>query len=296
MYHRVAPKAPPFFESVIRPDIFERQIRFLKKHYNIASLEEIESAAFNDGGKDMVVITFDDGYRDNYIHAFPVLKRYDVPASVFLTTDYIDTNRLLWFDELAWILYRSWLVTDRNMLINDSATYEVALEFGLISGGRENTGRYTLCSLASLLKPLPQVQRDMFIKELAARYRVNIWPDDNSRVMLSWDEVRNMAVNGISFGSHTKTHPVLSAIPIADVREEIAGSKKIIEDKLQKAVTTFAYPFGKKDDYTEQVVTILNREGIKRACTTNRGTEKYPIESPLTLKRQGVATSPYLFF
>src|SRR3972149_7196864 len=84
MYHRVAPKAPPFFESVIRPDIFERQIRFLKKHYNIASLEEIESAAFNDGGKDMVVITFDDGYRDNYIHAFPVLKRYDVPASVFL--------------------------------------------------------------------------------------------------------------------------------------------------------------------------------------------------------------------
>jgi peptidoglycan/xylan/chitin deacetylase (PgdA/CDA1 family) len=102
-------------------------------------------------------------------------------------------------------------------------------------------------------------------------------------------------MQGISFGSHTMSHPVLSAIPIPEARKEIVKSKRVIEEQIQKPVTTFAYPYGKNEDYSDEVTKVLIDEGFEYACTATVGYEQFPLKAPLALKRRGVPPHPHLF-
>ncbi len=107
-YHKVDYQVPPLFGVAARPDVFEKQMVFLKKHYRIADLSELGKLEFDsDDKRDIVVITFDDGYRNNYTYAFPILKKHGIPATIFLVTDYVGSHRLLWHDRLSWILYNA---------------------------------------------------------------------------------------------------------------------------------------------------------------------------------------------
>jgi hypothetical protein len=119
MYHRVDTRSYPFFEDVVYPKDFEMQVCFLKKNYHIvdiSQLDSIESCQTND--KDCIALTFDDGYRDVFNQAFPILKKYNVPATVFLATGYIDTHKLLWYDRLSWILYKTITIPDIKNSLN----------------------------------------------------------------------------------------------------------------------------------------------------------------------------------
>ena len=104
-----------------------------------------------------------------------------------------------------------------------------------------------------------------------------------------------MSKNGISFGSHTVSHPVLSDISLEEAITEIVESKKIIEEKIQKPVVSFAYPFGKKQDYSDDVTRALANLGFEYACSTIRGHEQIPLRTPLELKRRGAPPHPFLF-
>ena len=297
-YHKVDNKASPFFGVAVRPEVFEKQICFLKKYYNIVDFSELDRFEEDNGAcpRDLVVITFDDGYRNNYTRAFPILKKYNVPATIFLAAGYIGTCRLLWHDRLSWILYMAATVPDRKRLIRYGLPPEIvdAVERFFISGfpNRINALRV----LAAILKGVESEGRKDALDRLAKVCNVTTWPSEKSRPMLSWEEVRDMSMHGISFGSHTMSHPVLSAIPISEVRKEIAESKKTIEGMIQKPVTTFAYPYGQDEDYTDEVSKILSDEGFRYACSTTAGHEQFPLDSPLALKRRGAPLSPYLFF
>jgi len=113
--------------------------------------------------------------------------------------------------------------------------------------------------------------------------------------MLSWDEVREMSTNGISFGAHTVNHPVLADISLEEARREILESKKTIENKIQKTVKTFAYPYGKDKDYSVDVTKIVEELGFDYACSTIRGYEQFPMKNYFNLKRRGVPIAPHLF-
>jgi len=295
LYHKVEYKAPPFFGVAIRPDVFEKQIRFLKQYYKIVDLADLNQPGQIDQAcpTDLIVITFDDGYRDNYTHAFPILKKYNVPATFFLATDYIGNNQLLWHDKLSWILYTA--VSEKKKLIKSEFSPELIRKverfFAADSSGRVSI----LPSIVALLKAYSAREREEAIKRLAEACGVNTWPGDEDRPMLSWEEVREMSVHGVSFGSHTMSHPVLSTIPMSEVQREIGESKRIIEKQIQKPVTTFAYPYGKQEDYTDEITKILIDEGFEYACTTTVGYEQFPVATPLTLKRRGVPPHPYLF-
>lgn len=297
LYHKVDYNAAPFFGAAVRPDVFEKQIRFLKRYYKIVDLADLNQLEQLDrtSPSDLIVITFDDGYRNNYRYAAPILKKYDVPATIFLATDYIVNNRLLWYDKLSWILYKAVNLPDSRRLMKFELSQEIIGEVERFLAA-DSFGRVSILrSLVALLKAYSAQEREEVIKRLAEACRVNTWPGDEDRPMLSWEEVREMSKHGISFGSHTMSHPVLSTISTSEVRKEIVESKKVIEDQIQKPVTTFAYPYGKYTDYTDEVTKVLFDEGFEYACTTTVGYEQFPVATQLKLKRRGVPTHPYLF-
>ena len=296
LYHKIGPQTPPLLGETVLPQDFERQIRYLKKRYEIVDLKDLRSSISNTNpSKDLVVLTSDDGYRGNFLYAFPVLKKYDVPLTIFLTTDVIGTNRLLWPDKLAWILYRSAANFNRQALYRTGLPQEMIRnveKFFLKDASRQAKN---LRSISEHLKSYSNEERGDILGRLAKLCKIKQWPAENFRAMLSWEEVKNMSREGISFGSHTKSHPTLNKIPLDLARQEVVDSKQVIEEQIQKPVTTFAYPYGKSDDISAGVINLLRDEGFEYACTTEIGYEEFPINNPLFLKRKGVPPSPYLF-
>jgi peptidoglycan/xylan/chitin deacetylase (PgdA/CDA1 family) len=296
LYHKISPKASPFFGQSVSPKVFEEQIQFLKKNFQIIGFRDLRSAnRIQNNQKDAVIITFDDGYKDNFLHAYPILKKYDIPATIFLATDFIGTGKLLWPDKLAWILYRTAAIPDRNTLIKFEISKEIIHGIEKLFQSKSLMRLEILRSLADSLKDYPMKQLENILGGLAEACKIKEWPEGQIHPMLAWDEVKNMSLKGIEFGSHTKSHLILSKIPLNMARREIVESKKEIEKHIQKPVTTFAYPFGKKEDYSESIIKIIQEVGFKYACSTEIGHEKIPLQNPFILKRKGVVPYPYLF-
>ena len=263
VYHRVNNEYDPFFMADTI-EVFSKQIEYLASHFNICSLEDIvERLKMKDVPENAVVITFDDGYRDIYLNAFPILKKLSIPATIFLPTDSIGTGKVLWHDRV-FSAFRE--------------TQELFLE-----GYGDNAKRYTLGTLEGkliaqekvlqFLRSLSDCEKPYWINRLMEKLRV----EDRKEVpdlMLTWDEVKEMYKGGISFGAHTVTHPILSRLSTDKARAEIYESKEIIEEKLGTPVKTFAYPNGNKEDFNEATKNILKDAGYICALTTIFGTNE----------------------
>jgi peptidoglycan/xylan/chitin deacetylase (PgdA/CDA1 family) len=296
MYHRVNNQASPFFEIAVKPKAFEKQIRFFRNYYEIIELDDLNRLSSSHFSKrDLIILTFDDGYRDNYTQAFPILQKYGVPATIFLTTGFIDTNRLLWPDKLAWIFFKAESMPDLSMLGKFDLPGDIARATQRFFSSKSSDHKAILDLMAAKLKELSENHRNEILSILSRVCKLKSWPRMEERAMLSWKEVREMSKNGISFGGHTVSHPALSKIPLQEARREIIESKETIEEHIQKPVQTFAFPFGKKEDYSTAVIDILKQTGFEYACSTIRGYEQLPLNTPLSLKRKGVAPSPYVF-
>jgi len=260
-YHRVSDHNDGFLPAMSLAR-FRSQMAHLSRDFTVCSLEQVTRRIL-DGSlrENTVVVTFDDGYRDNYDEAFPVLREYGVPATIFLTTDFIGTDRILWHDRV----FRALGSTDASTL----------RDFG--PGGRDfsfATAADREASQVEIIRTLRTVgpdQRDAWVQELVEKLRVREAPGPG-RLMLDWDEVREMRSHGIEFGSHTMTHPILSRVSTEQAEREIVESKRRIENETQSSVTTFAYPNGQKADYDSRTIEILRVSGYRCAVTTVQGT------------------------
>jgi peptidoglycan/xylan/chitin deacetylase (PgdA/CDA1 family) len=207
-YHCVKDEANSYLRPTKIAD-FENQMHFLSKKYNPMSLEKMVQC-IQDGmslPSKAIAVTFDDGYQDNYENAYPILKKYNMPATVFLTTGFIGTGEIPVWEK----------------------------------------GYYTA----------------------------------EKTLMLSWKQVQEMSNDGISFGSHTLTHPFLTRIPRKQVKMEIHQSKDIIEQRIGKPVATFSYPGG---DFNSDVKGIVKEAGYSAAVSTIAGYNK-PYDDVHALKR-----------
>ena len=273
IYHKISPDAHPFFRP-LDPALFEKQIAFLRDSYNILNLQElVERSQHGEIPERAVAITFDDGYRDNYTWALPVLKKYSVPATLFVTTGAIGNRQVLWYDRI-FDAFR--YATTKRAHLRNLKEFEVDLD-------SEASAKRSLELTIRRAKQLAGGARLKLVEEIEQ----TLQPDlrSNSRVpMLSWDEIREMQQAGVRFGSHTVTHPILSRVEKAQLKMELTESKMELEAHLKMPVVGFAYPNGQPSDYNEDVKKLLWEAGYLYAVTTNPGFNTV-YQDPLELRR-----------
>jgi peptidoglycan/xylan/chitin deacetylase (PgdA/CDA1 family)/CelD/BcsL family acetyltransferase involved in cellulose biosynthesis len=274
MFHRVNDDGDLFFSNALPVRVFRGQMEYLAKHFPVVSLDDFSGKGLpQNGRKYYVAITFDDGYRDNFLHAFPVLRELGLPATVFLTTGYVESGEPPWYDQVC-LAFK--LTTQTRLSLAEGGGPESNL-------AQSEERLEALQKTLAWLRTLGEESRREALGELFRALRVPT-PLTLPNVMLNWSEIRQMARNGVRFGAHTVTHPVLAKLPPERLQEEILGSKKVIEERLQMPVRHFSYPFGRSFDIGEEAKGVVQQAGFETAVTTIWGFNR-PGDDPYSLRR-----------
>jgi len=268
-YHRVADRsgAGEFSNLVVNcsPESFEREVAFLKDHYNIISVEEAVAALRlkKDLPPDSLSITFDDGYRDNYTNAFPVLKKYRVSAAVFLTADFIGNDKgLIWTDLITHLIDST-----KKGFIDIPRIGKYCLE------GLKRREKAEI-SIIQHLNKLDSAERDKIIDLVSDELDVKFDPGIAGGVYLSGSEISEMSRSGMIFGSHGCSHSIFTRVKPARARREAVDSKARIEQITGKTTRFFAYPNGSRLDFNDETAGILKQAGYEAAFTTVHGVNR----------------------
>lgn len=281
MYHRVFDASSDPWDLCVSPQNFAEHLEHLRRHYSIVSLRNLMGALKNGNlQKGAVVLTFDDGYADNLWNAKPLLERYEVPATVFVSTGYVDSDREFWWDELERLLLLTPELPQRVHVTLNGSVFEWELgEWARLplpgqgehpNGGDpfsdEPTPRHRAYQdLHRMLCPLGHEEREAVLGFLGSQAGTNGKVRPGYRALTS-DEVSRLAEGGlVEIGSHTVTHPVLSAQPREVQRWEMVNSKRHLEAMVGDPVTTFCYPYG---DTCETTTQLAQEAGFEAACST----------------------------
>ena len=256
---------------VVSPATFAEQIAFLARRHTIISLEDLVDCLTTARKipKRAAVVTFDDGWRDNYEYAFLILRQHGVPATVFLTTGFVGTDKVFWPEQVLAMITR---LSDARATILELARNSLP---GSISRRitRVNTGgpsgTDTLAEkLIEGMKLLPPEKRNAVVAELARQAGRQHVHERPGRVMLNWEEVHLMRKADISFGAHGATHEILTGIGKDRQHEEIFNARDELMQRIPRQMPAFAYPNG---NYSEQIQTLVREAGYSCALSVRRG-------------------------
>jgi peptidoglycan/xylan/chitin deacetylase (PgdA/CDA1 family) len=282
-YHRIGnPETDPFDPGVFSATAneFDEQIAYLKRTVSLVTLEEAQS--FIDGtnaGKSprcRALITFDDGYLDNYDIAFPILKSHQVPAVFFLATDLIGSCAVPWWDHIAFLLK-----TARRHSF--TLRYPSELTVDLSAGG---VGR-SLDGVLSLFKRPENTDPARFLRELQEAAQADE-PPTGVRRFLNWDEARTMIQAGMAIGSHTHSHAVLSQLTEEQQLHELVHSRTILKRDLGIAADALAYPVGSTTAFTETTKSVAKQAGYRTAFSFYGGINLPGANVPYDVKRVSI--------
>ncbi len=276
MYHDLASdRQAGLTAALLREKIartqFEAHLRVLSQQCRIMSVEEAVREIRSEGKLlcDTVSITFDDGYRSVYDIAYPLLRDYNVPATVYLTTDWINGKMSLWWEQLADMIAACDL--ERASLHEVETILSSEVRPSLASGSDPLTKRIALHRHAAAhMRDLG----DDDIKSTIIRLREVLCRDGSPGTTaepLSWTQVSELAENGICFGSHTCSHLNVSHAPLELIEAEITESTSEIEQHTGMRVEGFAYPYGQDIGHYGKVEPILSRHDFRYACTAIPG-------------------------
>jgi peptidoglycan/xylan/chitin deacetylase (PgdA/CDA1 family) len=258
-YHRVGMRGIPYY-CTLPPAQFEMQMKFLRENFRVLSLGQLcEELNHPSGGGNGVAVTFDDGYSDLHTYALPILRKYEVPATIYLTADCIETGEVAWYDKIFLALQVA-----PGKSIDLPLQGGLRLELGSPAQRIENGAR-----IVSILRKTPAAERLRFCGLLEKQ--VSLPAEKLAGRMLTWNQVREMRSAGIFFGSHTLSHPVLSQLAAEDVQMELRASRALLEDRLGEPVLDFAFPFGRPEDCGPVAEAAAARCGYRSAVTTTWG-------------------------
>jgi peptidoglycan/xylan/chitin deacetylase (PgdA/CDA1 family) len=252
----------------INIELFRSQIRYITKNYNVISLDQYIDCCIT--GKFLpeksVIITIDDGYKSNYTIAFPIFKEFDIPATIFLTTDFVDNKNFLWVDRLEYAINYT-EAKDLQIIIGKEELYfplatkqdKVSCDIGL--RGRLKSMR---------LKIIEQVINETEDKLNARLSETSNIPEIYEP--LNWNEVLEMIkTSKVNFGSHTHNHLILARYDQEVIRNELSLSKKIIERETGVNTKLFCYPNGARGDFNAKSKLLIKELGYSCALTTVSG-------------------------
>jgi glycosyltransferase involved in cell wall biosynthesis/peptidoglycan/xylan/chitin deacetylase (PgdA/CDA1 family) len=266
MFHRVLPQNEDCYDAAMATskEAFADILDWLTENFRIVPLEELVSRRGKpfDKKKAACAITFDDGWRDNFVHAFPVLRERKLPATIFLPLQFIGTKRRFWQERLSLCIQGLQPIEYRKELITKVARrfpwFPPAPEILAPDGG-----------LKRFLMTRPSEEAEEFVQHLVESAGLSGMFSD--RVFLNWDEVLAMRDSGISFGSHTLNHLLLTNMQPARAIVEIRESRRELQERLSVEVSGFSYPWGAASSLTRDAI---RETGYSYAVSTRPGLVK----------------------
>lgn len=263
-FHHVRPAVPRAFAPnrllEITPDHLDAVLRHLTaRGYDIVPLAAVRERLAADGSRPFVALTFDDGYRDNVVHALPVLEQHAAPFTVFATTGFADRTARLWWLELETAIAR--LPEVRVPVEGAAWSFRTATV-----AGKE----HAFARLSRLFRALPNPEISRALDTLgcapdAARDLVEEY-------CLSWDELVRLGAHPLaSVGCHTLSHPNLARLASADLKRELTDSRARLERALGRPVPMLAYPYGSRIAAGEREFVAAAAAGFAAAVTTRPG-------------------------
>jgi peptidoglycan/xylan/chitin deacetylase (PgdA/CDA1 family) len=277
-YHDVAAHDRHEAEGTLSGPRFRRQMLWVKQRYALISMTDAAAMLAENTRleRDYAVVTFDDGYAGNYEHAFPIIANERIPATIFLTTGFLD-GEPLWFDGARRLLA---LATKKDGALTEELRARLRTVFGGWPPAEEE-------DLGEHLKKLSPAVRDQLLAAVAGA----CGPVEPHLRPLTWEQVRHMAAAGIEIGCHTVSHPILSTLGAEQQRAEVTRARDRIAAEIDRPVRLFAYPNGGSRDFTADTVAILKDAGFDAACSMIRGANA-PGCDRYELKRIGIGADP----
>ena len=247
-YHRISDR-PTHFSHVSLP-VFRTQMEWIRRHCEVLALDDLSQSARARRDRPHVLITFDDGYRDYFELAYPVLKSLEIPAITFLSTRFIDDGSLFWWDLLT-------------LAVHASRKSEVEIPWAPERRyPLDAAGRRTVRNLYSVkIAAAPHHTHDALLQEFAKAVDVDLGTLQTSRQVMTWDEVRR-SMDLTVYGGHTHTHVRVSCVDEETLDREIATGRDRMHRETGRVPTCFAYPFGDGSGTARQ---LLARHGFDTA-------------------------------
>ncbi len=274
-YHRILPagRRPSyaFPDLIVTEDAFRREIESVRAHYDIRTLSEALSILDEQStrARPLAVISFDDGYRDNHEFAAPILRKLGVPGTFFVIAGLVDSQHRPWYDRLAGAAAQ----------LDPSRIEDLVrrLDTNAPNTSLPSTAR-DLVAYAKMLSP---EERSILVERLCetdGRHGER----SNEDLIMTRAQLRDLRAQGHEIGSHSLSHPLLTQLPEESLAQEVAGSKRVLEEKLGSNVDSFCYPNGEFDQRVTRAVATV---GYRCAVTVETG-DNSATSDRLCLKRR----------
>ncbi len=273
-YHRVAVPAFDPHRLAVSPENFRAQMNFLRHNFPILRFEE----EWGTVKEPAVVVTFDDGYADNFLQALPILEEVGIPATFFISTGLLGSGQEFWWDEM-----------ERLILGDHADPGPFRLDDHQYGRSWPTLNRHDRLALHADLHRLAgkigASRRDYWLEQLRAWAGLNRNGREANRP-LTPEELRLLAASRwTTIGAHTVTHTPLALLTEEEQRREIVDSKKQLEELLAHAVTVFSYPFGTKKDYNRTSIRLCREAGFRKAAANFPG-QSHRWTDPWQVPRQ----------
>jgi peptidoglycan/xylan/chitin deacetylase (PgdA/CDA1 family) len=291
-YHRIAERGTdPFYDPVISaaPQTFRAQLEWLRKRMRILTLLELdERVRLGPPWKEPAAfVTFDDGYRDNFDEAVPILRELGVPATFFIPTEFLESPKLPWWDHVAYVIKQT---ARRQLRLKRSpGDLDSPLAVELDGNSRDS-------AIAAVIRAiLDERVADLpwFLEHLATEAEVNVETESLGRdLFMGWAEVRHLTDSDgrLTVGSHAHSHQNLSKLDPESQARELGLSKQILGERLGREIAAIAYPFGWPGTYTHATKTAAQEAGYRLAFASTTGVNYPGVLDPFEINRIGVGS------
>ena len=280
-YHRIRPDAStaetPFDDGVFsaNADQFFRQMRWLKRHTRILSeqelIDQIVTHNYPKTNRTSVVITFDDGYEDNYSIAYPILKSLQIPATFFICTEMVWERKLFWWDVMAYLIKKC---RKPSIVIHD---HEYALQ---------NNRLKVIEDFQLRMKQYPCGRIRSELRLISEAAEIDL-PSDGiqDRELMTREQIREMAAHQMTIGSHAHTHQALTCLDDCGHEAELTVSKQLLEQATGQPVKSISYPFGRYQYIPPSIQDAARKCGYQLGFTSNFGVNYLNQINDMALKR-----------
>ena len=267
MFHRVCPAKGEIrirgnAGMEVTPEYLEKLVQTLmEENYEFVSLDTVyDRLQEKHIGRKFIALTFDDGYADNLIHAYPILKKYNIPFTIYIVTSYPDGQLTPWWHPLEDLILKN----DYLEFQEDEKTYK----FNCAGLSEKETAFH---SIRALLMGGPQADLLARVNKFFSQYDIDL-SKTTKDLMLNWDQIIELSNTGIvTLGAHTVNHLALNRLTDENIKREVLDSKLRLESKLHKSIDHFSYPFGSSEEVNEREFAIVKECGFKTSTTTRWG-------------------------